>query len=128
MLNEEGSVESTRRELTAMLFGAIKQGDEIEYGLNKVLVSLSAGSLLFSMTFISALAPGRHCLGVLFLAWMSFGVSIVCVVIGMRKGHSAASRRAQQASDLLGQLKKHQPPVRPKVEVPRTGTGIWLAN
>ena len=63
MLNEEGSVESTRRELTAMLFGSIKQGDEIEYGLNKVLVSLSAGSLLFSMTFISALAPGRHWLG-----------------------------------------------------------------
>jgi len=71
-MNGEDSFEATRRELTVMLFDAHKHNHELAYGLEKVLISLSAGSLLFSMTFISALAPGSIVWG--FYSWRGRGL------------------------------------------------------
>src|SRR5438034_7328697 len=104
MLDEEDSFESARRELTARLFDAYNRSREIGYARDKVLITLSAGSLLFSMTFISALAPAKSWLGVLFLAWLWFAGSIVCVIVGMRRAELAEARQALRISHALAEL------------------------
>ena len=74
MLEEEDSFESARRELTARLFDAYNRNREIGYARDKVLITLSAGSLLFSMTFISALA--REKIGWVFCFWRGYGLQV----------------------------------------------------
>jgi hypothetical protein len=131
MSEGDDSFEMARREVTARLFDAYNRNREIGYGRDKVLISLSAGSLLFSMTFIGALAPGKHWLGVLFLAWMLFGVSIVCVIVGMRRAELAEARMAERFSDLLAELATRKAPdlrVMPTIGATRNPGGILLNN
>ena len=126
----EDSFEAARREVTARLFDAYNRNREIGYARDKVLISLSAGSLLFSMTFIGALAPGKHWLGVLFAAWIFFAASIVCVIVGMRKAELAEARMAEKLSDSLAELETRNPDVRvtPKIGATRNPVGILLNN
>jgi hypothetical protein len=131
MLDREDSFERARRELTARLFDAYDRNREIGYGRDKVLITLSAGSLLFSMTFISALAPGKHYLGVLFFAWVWFAASIVCVIIGMRKAELAEGRLAVRISEGLAELSRRKAPdvqVTPNIEATHNRGGIFLNN
>jgi hypothetical protein len=132
MGDEENSFEALRRELIALLFEAYKRHHDLSYGLEKVLVSLSAGSLLFSMTFISALAPGRHWLGILFGAWIFFAASIVCVIFGMKRSAAAEASLLREWSDTLGELEKSRGAVRVaftgRVEAKRSHAGVWLTN
>jgi hypothetical protein len=131
MSDGDDSFEVNRRELTGMLLDSVRQNQEIGYGLEKVLVSLSAGALLFSMTFISALAPGKRWLVLLFFAWVWFAVSITCVVVGMRKSQWAAGARAEQASEALRQLEKDKAAGRSstvQVAAARNRRGLWLNN
>jgi hypothetical protein len=110
MSDGEDSFEAARREVTARLFDAYDRNREIGYGRDKVLISLSAGSLLFSMTFIGALAPGKYWLGFLFAAWMFFAASIVCVIVGMRQAELAEAKWAKKLSDQLVELETRKAP------------------
>jgi len=131
MLDGEDSFEAARREVTELLFDAYKRNREIGYSLDKVLVSLSAGSLLFSMTFISALAPARHWLIALFLAWTCFAGSIVLVIIGMRTTQLDEVKIAVQMSERLDELKQRKSPdvkARLDIKATRNPRGILLGN
>jgi hypothetical protein len=110
MNNSEDSFEATRREFTQRLFEAYNENNQLGYWLDKSLLSLSGGSLVFSMTFVSAFAPGRHWLVILFLAWVCFGGSIACVIVAMRKAQTATTARAVEISDRLGELEKRKAP------------------
>jgi hypothetical protein len=110
MSDGEDSFEAARREVTERLFEAKSQGHEVGYGLDKALIFLSAGSLVFSMTFVSVLAPGKHWLVMLFLAWTCFGGSIVCVIIGMRMSQVAVGRWAERLSEALKEIDKRRAP------------------
>jgi hypothetical protein len=131
MLEGEDSFESARRELTARLFDAYNRNREIGYARDKVLITLSAGSLLFSMTFISALAPGKNWLGVLFLPWLWFAGSIVCVIVGMRRAELAEATQALRISEALADLARAKAANRqatPNIEATRNRGGIVLNN
>ncbi len=110
MSNREDSFEATRREFTQRFFEAYNENNQLGYWLDKSLLSLSGGSLVFSMTFISALAPGRHWLVILFLAWVCFATSIACVIVAMRKAQTATTDRAVEISDRLDELEKRKMP------------------
>src|SRR5437773_6758369 len=105
-MNGDDSFEATRREFTQRLYEAYNENNELGYWLDKSLISLSGGSLVFSMTFMSALALGRHCLPVLFLTWVCFATSIACVIVAMRKAQTSATARAVEISALLSELEK----------------------
>ena len=131
MLDEEDSFESARRELTARLFDAYNRSREIGYARDKVLVTLSACSLLFSMAFISALAPGKQWLGLLFFAWVWFATSIVCVIVGMRTAELAEARQALPISEALAELasrKASNLQVTPNIQATRNRGGTVLNN
>jgi hypothetical protein len=131
MLTEEDRFEGARREITELLFDAYKRNREVGFSLEKVLISLSAGSLLFSMTFISALAPAKHWLIVLFLAWICFAGSIVLVIIGMRITQLTEVKIAVKMSELLEELEKRKSPevqVRPNIKASPNRLGILLGN
>src|ERR1700686_5372546 len=70
--------------------------------VNRVLISLSGGALIFSMTFVDRLAPEKQKLPFLFVAWLGFGASIICVVLAMR----AAEHSAGKGTFVLGKLIK----------------------
>jgi hypothetical protein len=67
----------------------IDRGTALSADLDKALVSISGGALVFSMTFVGVLAPGKLLLPVLFLSWAAFGTSIACVIFSMRAAHNA---------------------------------------
>ena len=62
----------------------IQQGGRVAADLDKTLISLSAGALVFSMTFVNTLAPHKLWLPVLFGAWVAFALSVVFVILAMR--------------------------------------------
>jgi hypothetical protein len=131
MPDGEDSFEAARKEITARMFDTYKRHTEIGYNLDKLLVTLSGGSLLFSMTFISALAPAKHWLSVLFLAWTCFAVSIVLVLIGMRTAQLDDAKSVVKLSDLLRELGKRKSPelqVIPNITAARNPRGTALTN
>src|SRR4051812_16740615 len=105
---EEDWFERVRLQLTGMLFEAYNRNREIGYGRDKILVSLSGGSLVFSMTLLSALAPGKHWLGALLLAWVLFGVSIGFVIMGMRMAELAELTLVEQLNTRLREIESHR--------------------
>jgi hypothetical protein len=74
-----------RRELKARFDFLLEKGFEQAYQLDKSLLTLSAGALLLSVTFIGTLSKTKHCLSLLFGAWACFVVSILAVLFAMQK-------------------------------------------
>ena len=74
-----------RREIADRIFGLIQYGAEISAALDKIIIGLSGGALVFSMTFVDRLAPAKLWLPVLFLSWILFATSIIGVTFAIRK-------------------------------------------
>jgi hypothetical protein len=74
-----------RKELDAEDKLARRKCDETSSELDKVVVSLSSGALVFSMTFVRYLAPQRIWLPILFLSWLAFTAAIVIVAWSIRQ-------------------------------------------
>ncbi len=85
---------------SSSLQAAFAQGEQ----LDKTLVSLSGGGLVFSMTFVSALAPSKHLLSVLFAAWAAFTISIISVVLAIRRSQTLEGERLVAATNLLKEI------------------------
>ncbi len=67
----------------------LERGGRVAADLDKTLISLSAGALVFSMTFVSSLAPAKLALWVLFLSWAAFGTSMLSVIFAIRNVQNA---------------------------------------
>jgi hypothetical protein len=99
-----------RARLGPALDEKLKQGQAIAADLDKALLSLSGGALVFSMTFVGTLAPARLVLNVLFSAWIAFGLSIVWVVSSMRAAQNLNVRSLTEMADVLEKLNRLEEP------------------
>src|SRR6266550_5362007 len=95
---------SAKEHLLERLISTVGRIHDAATALDKTLLSLSGGALVFSMTFVDRLAPLRLCLPLLFLAWALFGASMVSIVFGMRVAHNYLVRQAKEIVDLWNQL------------------------
>jgi hypothetical protein len=73
--------------------------------LDRTLISLSAGALVLSMTFVGAAAPGKCLLVVLFASWVCFIAAMILVIVAMRSQQEALESAVKNASDALRNLK-----------------------
>ena len=101
----EDPITEAKRELHERAERNIDRGGIVSANLDKALISISGGALVFSMTFVGVLAPAKLLLPILFLSWAAFGASIVCVILAMRaeqKAIVAAVKKALAGSRVTG--------------------------
>src|SRR5205807_124145 len=82
----------------------LEHAGRVATDLDKTLISLSAGALVFSMTFANSLAPAKRVLWILFSAWIAFGTTILTVVFAQRRVQAAivkAILNLQRASEAI---------------------------
>lgn len=87
-------VAEARRDIARLMEEQVRHGAEVGGALDKIMVTLSGGALVFSMTFADRLAPARLWLPILFLSWFAFAVSIISVVFASRASQKDLSKRA----------------------------------
>jgi hypothetical protein len=75
--------------------------------LDRTLISLSAGAILLSTTFVPIFAPRKLWLPLLFGAWLSFVFSILFVIFATRSLLSAIERSIRKAADALNMIEKN---------------------
>jgi hypothetical protein len=72
-----------KQKLTDAISRNIQRGSEVGSSVDKNLISLSGGALVFSMTFVDKLAPHKLILPVLFSAWTAFTACMIFVLFSM---------------------------------------------
>jgi hypothetical protein len=77
--------------------------------LDKTLISLSAGALIFSMTFVGTFAPAKLLLPLLFLAWGAFASCLTFVIFAMRAEQNHIRKKTHSFDTLLKQLDEDEP-------------------
>ncbi|MFZ3374841.1 MAG: hypothetical protein WA183_04755 [Chthoniobacterales bacterium] len=80
--------------------------------LDRTLISLSAGALLLSISFVPIFAPKKLWLLLLFFAWLSFVVAIILVIFAMRLEQNASEEAIENASADLEKLEENPTHVR----------------
>jgi hypothetical protein len=100
----DNSVERARYYYLAKLDRITALGQEVGSAMDKALITLSGGALIFSMTFVERLAPEKLLLPVLFLSWAFFALAIIAVVLAMRGAQVDLSRQGIRASEVLKSL------------------------
>jgi hypothetical protein len=104
MANNEDPFDKATQNTATLFADTLKLHQRIAEALDKTLISLSGGALVLSMTFVTALAPGKSLLPVLFSSWLCFGVSIVCVIIATRKAQIGTVRDAEVLTKFMREL------------------------
>jgi len=82
----------------------LQQGFDQAYQVDKSLLTLSAGALALSLTFVGNLSGTKHYLVLLFVAWVLFTGSIIAVISAMRKAQLTTHDRARETADNLEQF------------------------
>src|SRR5438552_14253835 len=93
-----------RREFIEKFEFLLQKRFEQAYQLDKSLLTLSAGALALSVSFLGNLSGTKHCLVLLFVAWDFFTGSIVAVIFAMRKAQLKTHDSAREAADNLEQF------------------------
>jgi hypothetical protein len=91
----------TRRELISRLEFLLQKRFEQAYQLDKSLLTLSAGALALSLTFVGTLSGTKHCLVFLFVAWALFIGSIIAVIFAMQKAQLKTHDSTRETADNL---------------------------
>ena len=103
-------IDEGRLYLVERMLDTVRYGAEVAGTLDKTLVSLSGGALVFSMTFVDRLAPAKLWLPVLFTSWVAFAASMLCVTMSLRALQKVITDKADQLNKLRqefeGALKK----------------------
>lgn len=97
---------SQRENLGARIDAKTESGAKVAAQLDRTLVTLSGGALIFSMTFIDKIAPARLEPWLLFAAWLAFGLSMVAVMLAMRGTQQLITEAIRQLSGLFTDLQK----------------------
>lgn len=74
--------------------------------LDKTILSLSGGGLVFSMSFVGQMAPSKLCLPLLFVAWSFFALAVIGILVAMRRSQTEANKRVQKNAGVLENLEK----------------------
>jgi hypothetical protein len=96
-------IERSRRELIEQLRGLIEKGHAQSERIDGALLTLTAGALLLSITFVGTLTESKQCLSMLFAAWGAFILSMVSVIIAMMR---AQHQSHQSAIETAGNLER----------------------
>jgi hypothetical protein len=99
--NGSDSVERTRYYYLAKLDRITELGEHVGSAIDKALITLSGGALVFSMTFVERLAPQKLLLPILFASWAFFALAIIAVVIAMRGAQNDLAAQGIRASEVL---------------------------
>jgi len=75
----------SRRELLDHLRALLAKGSAQAQHIDNSLLTLTAGALLLSITFVGTLSASKQCLNLLFVAWAAFILSMICVIVGMMR-------------------------------------------
>ena len=94
----EEAFEKTRDALVQEVFRASEAAQTRAYTSAKTILSLSGGALVFSMTFVEKIAPAKQHLWLLFSSWVAFAISMLAVVVAMKRGETSASNRMRSAA------------------------------
>jgi hypothetical protein len=78
-------IERSRRELLDHLRALLAKGSAQAQHIDNSLLTLTAGALLLSITFVGTLSASKQCLNLLFVAWAAFILSMICVIVGMMR-------------------------------------------
>jgi hypothetical protein len=101
---EDDSFDRCRYYFLDRIAALIERGSRVASAIDKTLISLSGGALIFSMTFVERLAPQKLLLPLLFCSWAFFALAIICVILAMREEQSALHAEAKQYTDSLAKL------------------------
>lgn len=119
-----------RRLFLEQIVRLVESGQECGRSLDKALMTLSGGALVFSMTFVGTLAPARLGLMWLFLSWAAFGVAIIAVAWAMRREqettHEMALLTRKRLDDWDGLGAEHAGLVQPTIDVGTNTRVAWL--
>lgn len=112
-------IEDPREDLKEVVQGlrkavedANQKARESAASLDKTIISLSGGALVFSMTFAHEIAPAKLYLPLLFVAWGLFAASIVCVLFSMKEGTKEDNLVVSKIYDGLTQAEQAMDAVR----------------
>lgn len=103
-----------------LIFETLEAGNEIASRLDRMLVSLSSGALIFSMTFIKDLAPHKLWLRMLFAAWINFGISIILILVATNFARRTLIAHAKKLSKQNEEMSAipHHPMMKTLVQTP----------
>ena len=94
-------IDRSRRELIEQLRGLLEKGHAQAERLDNALLTLTAGALLLSITFVGTLTASKECLSLLFAAWGAFILSMISVVVAMMKAqHQSHQSAIEMAANL----------------------------
>ena len=109
-INQDQVVEQTResrREIAQYIYNNVRYGAEVAAALDKIIVTLSGGGLVFSMTFADRLAPARLWLPILFLSWFAFAMSIIGVTFSLRTLQNELSKKSNQLAQMSTEFEEN---------------------
>jgi hypothetical protein len=95
-----------KQELAQAIVRNIERGSEVAAALEKALLSLSGGALVFSMTFVNTLAPSKLALPLLFLAWLAFATSMIAVLAALRSLQSGLRKTFDEILNRLMEVER----------------------
>ncbi|MFZ3375344.1 MAG: hypothetical protein WA183_07305 [Chthoniobacterales bacterium] len=130
MPDSEDALGKARQVLSDAIERNIDRGNQSAAQLDRTLITLSSGALVFSMTVGSKLGGAKCILAFLFFSWICFLAAITLVILSMRSQQNAAERAVQKAAkglklleddpeiarQFLAQQKSPEPITRKEVE------------
>ena len=108
-----------REKLIRRLDEKVELGFKVASELDRTLVSLSGGALVFSMTFVDKLAPAKLLLPVLFGAWAAFAASMGAVIFAMRGAQNHISQEIAKFTTHFSELDQAEKAARTQPQIPR---------
>ena len=94
-------IERSRRELLDHLRALLAKGSAQAQHIDNSLLTLTAGALLLSITFVGTLSASKQCLNLLFVAWAAFILSMICVIVGMMRAQLQSHQDAVNTANNL---------------------------
>jgi hypothetical protein len=110
-----------RRYLGERIDELTETGATVAGQLDRTLISLSGGALIFSMTFVDKIAPARLAPWLLFAAWCAFGLCMLSVMFSMQSNQRAATKAIENLSTVFSDLDKAE------IEAFKTGRLVNVA-
>jgi hypothetical protein len=130
---EDDSFDRCRYYFLDRITALIERGSRVASAIDKTLISLSGGALIFSMAFVERLAPQKLLLPLLFCSWAFFALAIICVILAMREEQSSLHKETKQQSDTLAKLDHTPGAIRQALQLQPTLTvgrnpKVWRFN
>jgi hypothetical protein len=94
-------IDRSRRELIEQLRGLVEKGHAQSDRIDNALLTLNAGALLLSITFVGTLTTSKQCLNLLFVAWGAFILSMIFVILAMMRAQYQSHQSAVETGNNL---------------------------